>query len=104
MRITENRLTALAGNGLTRGMAAFSKAARQLETGLSVLGLGVQAPYPSWGNIIADADSRPLAHWWLVLFPTAAIAVTVIAANTVAEGFARAARDASAPRPDEDDA
>lgn len=58
-----------------------------LETGLSFLGLGVQAPHASWGNIIADADSRPLAHWWLVLFPTLAIAITVIAANAVAEGF-----------------
>ncbi len=36
MRITENRLTALAGNGLARGMNQLTKAARQLETGMAV--------------------------------------------------------------------
>lgn len=94
-------LPALAPTLAAAAVLSFASAI-PLETGLSFLGLGVQAPFPSWGNIIADADSRPLAHWWLVLFPTAAIAITVIAANAVAEGFARAARDASAARRAED--
>ncbi len=96
-------LPALAPTLAAAAVLSFASAI-PLETGLSYLGLGVQPPYPSWGNIIADADSRPLAHWWLVLFPTAAIAVTVIAANVIAEGVARAARDAAAPRTDEEPA
>ncbi len=85
-------LPALAPTLAAAAVFAFA-AAIPLETGLSFLGLGVQPPHPSWGNIIADADSRPLAHWWLVLFPTLAIAATVISANTLAEGFADRTRD-----------
>lgn len=67
--------------------AAFA-AAVPLESGLSYLGLGVRTPLPSWGNLLADAESQPLAHWWLILFPTLAIAATVLAANRLAESVA----------------
>lgn len=67
--------------------AAFA-AAVPLESGLSYLGLGVRTPLPSWGNLLADAESQPLAHWWLILFPTLAIATTVLAANRLAESVA----------------
>jgi peptide/nickel transport system permease protein len=93
--LTRHVLPALAPTLAAAAVLSFA-AAVPLETGLSFLGLGVQAPHPSWGNIIADADSRPLAHWWLVLFPTLAIAATVIAANAIAEGFARRARTEAA--------
>ena len=71
---------------------AFASAV-PLEAGLSYLGLGVATPAPSWGNILADADARPLQHWWLILFPTLAIGTTVVAANAVADAFGRAARE-----------
>lgn len=64
-----------------------------LEAGLSYLGLGVATPAPSWGNILADADARPLQHWWLIVFPTLAIATTVVAANAIADALGRAARE-----------
>lgn len=89
--IRHHLLPGLAPTLVAAAVLSFASAI-PLETGLSFLGLGVQAPHASWGNIIADADSRPLAHWWLVLFPTLAIAVTVIAANAVAEGFAGGTR------------
>ncbi len=95
--LTRHVLPGLGPTLAAAAVPAFASAV-PLETGLSFLGLGVRAPYPSWGNIIADADSRPLAHWWLVLFPTLAIALTVIAANAIAEGFARRARDDSHER------
>ena len=72
--------------------AAFA-AAVPLESGLSYLGLGVRTPLPSWGNLLADVESQPLARWWLVAFPTLAIATTVIAANRLAEAIADRARD-----------
>lgn len=89
--VRQHLLPGLAPTLLAAAVLSFATAI-PLETGLSFLGLGVQAPHASWGNIIADADSRPLAHWWLVLFPTLAIAVTVIAANAVAEGYAAGTR------------
>lgn len=91
-------LPALAPTLAVAATFAFA-AAVPLEAGLSFLGLGVETPAPSWGNILTEADSRPLQHWWLILFPTLAIAVTVIAANTVAEAIGSDAREgAAAPR------
>lgn len=68
--------------------AAFA-AAVPLESGLSYLGLGVPSPAPSWGNLLADADSQPLRHWWVILFPTGMIVGTVLAANLVADALER---------------
>lgn len=66
------------------GTVAFAVAV-PLEAALSFLGLGVQPPDASWGNIITGAESRVFVHWWMVLFPTLAIVLTVLAANVVAE-------------------
>jgi len=52
-----------------------------LEAALSFLGLGVPAPTPSWGNLIADGRSGLLDAWWIATFPGLAIALTVIALN-----------------------
>jgi peptide/nickel transport system permease protein len=56
-----------------------------LEAGLSFLGLGVQPPTASWGNIISDAAENPGATWWVVFFPGLAIVSTVLAVNTIGE-------------------
>ncbi len=56
-----------------------------LEAGLSFLGLGVQPPTPSWGNIILDGAERPGETWWLVVFPGLAIICTVLAVNALGE-------------------
>lgn len=60
-------------------------AAVPLEAGLSFLGLGVGPPFPSWGNIILEAEGQIVARWWLVLFPTLAIVTTVLVTNVIAE-------------------
>lgn len=65
-----------------------------LEAGLSFLGLGVQPPTASWGNIISDAAERPGDTWWVVLFPGLAIVCTVLAVNTIGERL----RERSDPR------
>ena len=56
-----------------------------LEAGLSFLGLGVQPPTASWGNIINDAAGHPGDTWWVVLFPGLAIVCTVLSVNTIGE-------------------
>jgi peptide/nickel transport system permease protein len=65
-----------------------------LETALSYLGLGIQPPAASWGNMIADGSQNLDAMWWVALFPGLAIVVTVMAFNAVGEGL----RDAFDPR------
>ena len=62
-----------------------------LEAGLSFLGLGVQPPYPSWGNIMLDGADQIQTLWWLSIFPGFAIVTTVMAINAVADGLRHAA-------------
>jgi peptide/nickel transport system permease protein len=65
-----------------------------LESSLSFLGLGIQPPTPSWGNLIAEGHDVLVQAWWIATFPGAAIAVTVIAFNLLADGL----RDVLDPR------
>jgi peptide/nickel transport system permease protein len=64
------------------------------ESGLSFLGLGVQPPTPSWGNILIDGKANIEIAWWLSAFPGLAILATVLAYNLLGEGL----RDALDPR------
>jgi peptide/nickel transport system permease protein len=64
------------------------------ESALSFLGIGVQPPIPSWGNMLTSGKDYLEFAWWLSLFPGVAILVTVIAYNLVGEGL----RDALDPR------
>jgi len=66
-----------------------------LEASLSYLGLGVQIPTPSWGNMLQDGQRELLnGAWWLTFFPGLAIFVTALAFNLVGDGL----RDAFDPR------
>jgi ABC-type dipeptide/oligopeptide/nickel transport system permease subunit len=67
-----------------------------LEAALSFLGLGVQPPQASWGNMLNDAQNLTLVQTmpWLWLPPGVAIAITVLAVNFVGDGL----RDAVDPR------
>ncbi|HKV43938.1 MAG TPA: ABC transporter permease [bacterium] len=64
------------------------------EAGLSFLGLGVQPPQPSWGNIIADGREYLATAWWVSLFPGLCVFLGVMAFNLVGDGL----RDAFDPR------
>jgi ABC-type dipeptide/oligopeptide/nickel transport system permease subunit len=67
-----------------------------LEATLSFLGLGVQPPAASWGNMLTDAQSLTVirSEPWLWLSPGIAVALTVLAVNFVGDGL----RDAVDPR------
>jgi peptide/nickel transport system permease protein len=65
-----------------------------IEAGLSFLGLGVQPPTPSWGNMIADGKDALITAWWIATFPGLAIVFTVTAFNLLGDGL----RDALDPR------
>ena len=64
------------------------------ESGLSFLGLGVQPPYATWGNILNDGKDLITYAWWLTLYPGLAILITVLSYNLLGEGI----RDALDPR------
>jgi peptide/nickel transport system permease protein len=58
-----------------------------VESGLSFLGLGVQPPDPSWGNILTDGKDNIQIAWWLSLYPGMAILITVLGYNLLGEGL-----------------
>ncbi len=64
------------------------------EAALSFLGLGVQPPTASWGNMVASGRDAMLDAWWITTFPGLAIVFTVMAFNLVGDGL----RDALDPR------
>ncbi len=64
------------------------------ESGLSFLGLGVQPPYATWGNILNDGKDSIEIAWWMTLYPGLAILLTVLSYNLLGEGI----RDALDPR------
>jgi len=57
------------------------------ESALSFLGLGVQPPTPTWGNMLMDAQATMATKPWLTLFPGLAILATVLAVNFIGEGL-----------------
>ncbi len=65
-----------------------------VESGLSFLGIGVQPPTPSWGNILTAGKDNIEFAWWLSLYPGLAIFLTVLGYNLLGEGI----RDAVDPR------
>lgn len=65
-----------------------------LEAGLSFLGLGIQPPDASWGNMVADGRDVLQSAWWISTFPGLAIVFTVLSFNVVGDGL----RDALDPR------
>jgi peptide/nickel transport system permease protein len=64
------------------------------ESALSFLGLGVQPPTPSWGNILTAGKDNIEIAWWLSVFPGLAIFFTVMSYNLLGEGI----REAIDPR------
>ena len=64
------------------------------ESGLSFLGLGVQPPRATWGNILNEGKDAIELAWWLSVYPGLTILLTVLSYNLLGEGI----RDALDPR------
>ena len=64
------------------------------ESALSFLGIGVQPPTPSWGNMLTQGKDNIEVAWWLSIFPGLAILIAVLGFNLLGEGL----RDALDPR------
>jgi peptide/nickel transport system permease protein len=64
------------------------------EATLSFLGVGVQPPAASWGNLLSQAQSFYQTSWWYLIFPCALLLITTLAFNLLGDGV----RDALDPR------
>jgi peptide/nickel transport system permease protein len=70
-------------------------AAIGLESTLSYFGFGVDPLAASWGNLLADTKGAVTSgYWWLVVFPSAALLLTILCVNFVGDGL----RDALDPK------
>ena len=64
------------------------------EAGLSFLGFGINDPLPSWGKMIADSLAYVRVYWYLALFPTIVLALSMLSFSFVGDGL----RDSLDPR------
>jgi peptide/nickel transport system permease protein len=64
------------------------------EATLSYLGVGVQPPTSSWGDLLSQAQSFYQTSWWYLIFPAAFLLITTLAFNLLGDGV----RDALDPR------
>jgi peptide/nickel transport system permease protein len=69
-----------------------------MEAGLSFLGLGVQPPTPSWGNMIAAGRDALVTAPWVALAPAGAVALVVLAFSLFADALEAALAGEVAPR------
>lgn len=65
-----------------------------IESIVSFLGLGIQPPTPSWGNMLTDARTQMTTQWWLTIFPGLMIVFTALCVNFLGDGL----RDALDPK------
>jgi peptide/nickel transport system permease protein len=64
-----------------------------MESALSFIGLGIQPPSASWGNMLTNAQSYLYASPWLAVYPGILILITVVAVNVLGDAL----RDATEP-------
>jgi oligopeptide transport system permease protein len=84
-------------NALTPIVVAITFGIPQLifaEAALSFIGIGVNPPMPSWGQMVGEHQQYLRSSWWLAVFPSAAIAATMLSFTFLGDGI----RDALDPR------
>lgn len=60
-----------------------------IESALSFLGIGIQPPTPSWGNILSEGKATLGVAWWLTAVPGGMIFLTVLGCHLTGEGLRR---------------
>src|SRR5919202_2523473 len=84
-------------NSLTPIVVAVTFGIPQLifaEAALSFIGIGVNPPMPSWGQMVGEHQQYLRSSWWLAVFPAAALAATMLSFTFLRDGI----RDALDPR------
>jgi peptide/nickel transport system permease protein len=91
--ILRHILPNVAGEVVVMGSLWMATAIR-VEANLSFLGMGVQPPTPTWGNMVQTGIDRLTEAPWLSLFPGLSIMVAILAFNMLGDGL----RDITDPR------
>lgn len=86
-RITREHVLPNLAGGLAVQLSLQLSLALLAETGLSYIGLGTQPPQPSWGRMLADAQTLTALSPTLALFPGLAVALAVLAFHLLAAGL-----------------
>ncbi len=84
--ILKHILPNISGTLIVSG-ALWTATAIRAEAGLSFLGLGVQPPAPSWGNLISEGLDKILDAYWLSMYPAIAIMIAVLSINMLGDGL-----------------
>lgn len=93
-RIVSGHLLPNSLSPLIVGLGLAIPAAIFAEAGLSFLGLGINPPTPSWGQMLGEARMYAGFYWHLGIFPAIAIALTMLGFTLLGDGL----RDAFDPR------
>jgi ABC-type dipeptide/oligopeptide/nickel transport system permease subunit len=64
------------------------------EAALSFIGVGINPPTPSWGQMVGEYQQYLLSYWYLCVFPAVAIALTMLSFTFLGDGL----RDALDPK------
>jgi ABC-type dipeptide/oligopeptide/nickel transport system permease subunit len=91
--LTQHIFPNIVGPIIVMGTLSIAGAIRE-EAALSFLGLGVQPPNPSWGNLIRDGVATILEAPWLALIPGVCLTISVLAFNILGDSV----RDMLDPR------
>lgn len=86
-RISREHVLPNVAGGLVVQLSLQLSLALLAETGLSYIGLGTQPPQPSWGRMLADAQTLTALAPTLALFPGLAVALAVLAFHLLADGL-----------------
>lgn len=81
----------LTGNVVTQFNIAIAEIIL-LESGLSYLGLGVQPPTPTWGNMVLGGQPYISSAWWIIVLPGVCIVLTVLGFQWLGQGIVRERR------------
>ena len=76
-------------SALTVAAAVYAGWAIMVETAVSYLGLGIQPPMPSWGNMLSNAQQYFFSAPWLVFAPGLLIGLAVLSLSLIADGLRR---------------
>ena len=93
---TKHLIPNLAGPIIVYATLTIPQAILQ-ESFLSFIGLGIQAPMPTWGSLAGEsvkAINTIESFWWMVVFPSGFLAITLLCLNFIGDGM----RDALDPR------
>lgn len=96
-RVLTRHILPAAGPAILVGVVLTVVTVIPLEAALTFFGAGIAPPTPSWGSLMQDGSARPIDGWWVLLFPSLALAATVLSVNILGERLQSGVQPGRAP-------